>query len=198
MFKIKDMSITPPPGWNYFIPETKVEVEADDYEELIDMIYYNYHINKIEPPMNLEELVHHDICIKSPTGICNKENRLAFNITDLINGTIAFAIMMRKGKGAFVDQKEAERRASICSKCPLNVQNPACYSCLGFESVIKKVQKGRNTSKDSELKVCGVCKCFTKALVHVDIDIIKATTKAKHAKLYPSGCWKKEIIEGVK
>ena len=195
MSKIKDMSLTPPPGWNYYIPETKNLIEAEDYEELIDFIYYNYYINKIEPPNNLEDLVHADICKQSPTGICTEENKLVILPVDILNGTTAFSIMMRKGKGAFVDIEEAERRASICATCPLNVENPGCYSCKGFERIVKSAQKGRKTSKDEQLNVCAVCKCFTKALVHVDLGIIKATTKESHASRYPNHCWKKTLIK---
>lgn len=192
--KIKDLSITPPPGWVYYIPETKVKIEADDYEELIEMIYWNYHINKIEPPHNLDALVQNDICKQSPTGICDKPNKFVILPIDIMRGTTAFAIMMKQGKGAFVDQEEAERRASICAECPLNVRNPGCYSCKGFKFLIEKVKKGRNTSKDDKLNVCAVCKCFTKALVHVDLGIIKATTRVSHASRYPNHCWKKHIL----
>ena len=77
----------------------------------------------------------------------------------------------------------------------MNTQNPSCYSCKGFKAIVDKVQKGRKTELDKKLKVCAICKCFTKAMVHVDVKILKETTSKKSIKKYPDYCWKRKELE---
>jgi hypothetical protein len=196
MYKLNDTGHTPPPGWHYFVSETKVTIEAESYDELVEAVKDNYFINGLDAPDNLEDQIQNFLCNLSPTGFCKEFiNELVILPKDILNGTTALSLMMRMGKGAYVDQEKANDRAEICADCEFNVENPGCYSCKGFKRVVEKVQRGRSTYLDDELKVCGICKCFTKALVHVDIQILDATTRENEINRYPEGCWKKKELE---
>lgn len=196
VYKLNDTGLTPPCGWIYSIPETKVEIEADSYDHLLKLVGENYRVNKIEIPRDIEYLIQDYICHRCPTGFCGKfVNRFAFTARTLLNGTTALAIMIRQGKGSFVSHDKAEGRALVCSNCPMNAENPGCYACKGFEAVVKGVRRDRRTSLDHKLKVCGICGCFIKALVHVDVNILRATTLTKQIKQYPDFCWKRKELE---
>ncbi len=83
----------------------------------------------------------------------------------------------------------------ICASCPMNVQNPGCFTCKGFKSLVNRIKGKRKTTLDKDLKVCGICKCFIQALVHVDKKILQETTRKKQIKKYPDFCWKKKELE---
>jgi|TARA_Y100000289_G_C3929123_1_gene155331 hypothetical protein len=195
-FKLNNIDLTPPCGWMYNIALTNVTIKSSSYNELVNEVKLNLKINNFDIPDNLEEDIQHQICQNSPNTYCKNSTSLVYRPMDVYNGTSAFVHMMRKGKKSFVNIEKAEERAEICSKCPLNVQNPGCWSCKGFQHIVDKVTKGRKTKLDNELKVCGICKCFIKAMVHVDVEILNLTTKKKIIKnKYPDFCWKKKELE---
>lgn len=197
MYRLKDTGHTPQCGWIYEIPEIKHTVKADSYEELLSAVNKLYKINNRFPPDNLEDLIHDYICKLNPTGFCHGfVNKVVFSVRALLNGTAAMSVIMRQGNGAFVDQSTAEERAKICSTCEMNVENPTCFTCKGFADVIERVRRGRTSTLDSSLKVCAMCGCFIKALIHVNKAVLTASTRNKSLKYYPLSCWKrKELME---
>ena len=196
MYKLNDTGLTPPVGWKFYIKETKIDIEAEDYDDLVERVDENYFINGLDTPEDIEDQIQEYLCKQSPTGFCREfVNKIVVLPKDILNGTTALALMMRMGKGAYVDQVKAEKRARICAGCESNIENPGCYSCKGFKRVVERVQRGRSTSYDEKLKVCSVCKCFTKALVHVDIHILRATTSENEENHYPTWCWKRKELE---
>lgn len=102
----------------------------------------------------------------------------------------------------FVTQEEAERRAAICLNCPRNVhtvngrtkQDPG----LG-QSKFVQLAKGRTTTVDNSLNLCGVCTCVLTGKVHISPQIIKESTtqellgqfKQEYVMLNgkPGHCW---------
>lgn len=88
-------------------------------------------------------------------------------------------------KGApLVTQKEAERRASICSGCDENKQVPGCATCTASAKLLKFLRRSQSTSKDDKLKGCDVCCCELKTKVWFPLDAID-NNKLK----YPPHCW---------
>jgi hypothetical protein len=199
MYELRDSGITPPCGWTYKIKETRVEVEGDDLDTLFEKVKENLDINRISYDKNiLRATIEDDICRRSPSGICKGfMNWFITRPRDVMNGTTALAIMLKRGKGAFVSNSIAEERAKICVKCKYNIDNPGCITCKGFKIIINGARHGRITTLDSELNTCGICRCFLEALVHVDVDILRATTPPNRVVNYPEHCWKKkELTKG--
>ena len=195
-YELSDSNQTPPCGWTYLIPETGLDVEAGSLEELLDAVRVNLELNQI--PYDRKKIypeVLKSICERSPTGTCrNFVNRLFVRSREVMNGTIALSIMIRKGKGAFVSGEVAMARAVVCKDCSFNIENPGCVSCKGFKSIIDGAKRGRSTTLDGELNTCGVCKCFIQALVHMDVAVLAATTNSKQLRMYPAYCWKKKLL----
>lgn len=201
MFELIDKFTTPQCGWSYKIRPFAINVTAGTFPQLIEKVERIYRMNKTEIPENLPAIIENDICMRSPSGLCKGSHkstigRLIVTARAIQNGTNALAMILKKGVGAFVKQEVAEERASICAECPMNVRDPACMSCSGFDYVIQSVRKGRTTSKDSEIKSCAICQCFIKALVHVNVDVLKASTPKKTLDKYPEHCWKVREIKG--
>lgn len=87
-----------------------------------------------------------------------------------------------------VDAQEANRRAAICIKCPLNVGLRGCAICkITVGGLRDQLLGGSSTSHDDKLMACGVCGCDNKAQVHVPLDVLKAGGRELN---YPSYCWK--------
>lgn len=112
-------------------------------------------------------------------------------------GHAAHALIHLVGAAMFgdplVDQGEAERRAAICARCPMNVPVRACLSCRGFENVkelIHRVTGGRTTSVDADLYNCRVCTCSLKTIVWIKPEILAKGFTDSQRERSPSNCWK--------
>lgn len=79
-----------------------------------------------------------------------------------------------------VAQLKAEDRASICAACPKNGKGDftSWFTKPAADAITKQIEKLRamklNTSKDSQINICGVCLCPLKLKVHTPIGFIKA------------------------
>lgn len=194
-YEIKDKGLTLPCGWVYHVPETNMDVKADDWDELVQKTRDIYTINHRDIPEDLEKQIERHICLLCPTGICGSFfNRLAFSTRTLMNGTSAFAMMMRQGKGGLVSGDVAEDRAKVCVECSYNTKNPPCYTCKSFETIIQRIIGHRKTTKDDQLNVCGMCGCFIRAMVHCDVGVLQAATRDKDVARHPDHCWKKKLL----
>lgn len=106
------------------------------------------------------------------------------------------------GGGRMVDPNVANLRANICVGCHNNVKSTevglgGCTSCNKgkskvLDAIFGQLLKGRTTPVDAQLKNCGICGCFIKAMVHFPNQFL--LTK-DDANAYPSFCWKKAILE---
>lgn len=196
MFEIKDTGITPPCGWVFKVAQMNIDIEASSYDQLVTKARQIYEINHQPIPEDLEQQIHKHICQLCPTGVCKSFfNRFAFAARTLMNGTAAFSMMMRKGKGGLVSPEEAERRAAICTECSYNTDNPPCYKCRSYETIIQRVTHGRSTTKDDQINVCGMCGCFLRAMVHCDVGVLRAATPKRSVRYYPDHCWKKQQLK---
>ena len=198
-YELVDSNQTPPCGWTYVIPETGLEVEGDGLVDLLEKVKANMVLNDFPySRAKIYPLVMESICARSPSGICRGfVNNLIARSRAVMNGTIAMTIMLKRGKGAFVSNEVAEARAAICADCVFNIDNPGCSVCKGFDSIIKRGKGGRITTRDAELKTCGICKCFIQVLVHVDIDVLVMTTSRRNLKYLPAYCWKGKTLKEI-
>lgn len=90
-----------------------------------------------------------------------------------------------------VEQEEAERRAAICADCPRNIPIPPCQLCRSTVNLVGHWLIGKHTSKDEELKGCGVCGCSLATSVWVPVEPQREALTVDQKKILPQRCWKK-------
>lgn len=64
--ELKSKTVIPPGGWYYIQPETKLRIEADDYETLINRVIQHREYKKIIPIDRIVvcKEVDHQICVR--------------------------------------------------------------------------------------------------------------------------------------
>jgi hypothetical protein len=188
---------TPPGGWRWTDPNTLTRLQADSFDALVQQAAAHRRVNSLDPIPELAVRVMDQICRQIPSSLChqtgvtavgsfksdlsptNNANTARFSVGESLSRTL---VLLRAHRH-HVSQAEAERRAGICLKCPLNTREQVCYSC-SIKTVIDQWLGGsKTTGSDQMLALCGVDGTFSKAMVHV---------KAEYKKSggFPSDCWK--------
>ena len=143
--------------------------------------------NKLAPILHLKQVVLHFTMLSDEAYAPYRE--YYYTSTDVhvsakqyLKAALAFvqASTIMKDEDLFVDQAEAERRATVCLNCPRNIHyingHDANSPTLG-QSKFCQLAKGKTTTADGALGVCGVCTCINKCKVHFKQDFIrKAST----------------------
>jgi hypothetical protein len=99
-----------------------------------------------------------------------RPRRKRLTLDDVVRGAKVL-LAFKRGGSRLVDAAEAERRAAICKRCPLNsgYQRP-CAVCQELADVVRSITGGRQTSADRSLHVCHVCGCSLKAAVWMELE----------------------------
>ena len=96
----------------------------------------------------------------------------------------------KDNKFELVPQEEAERRAEICAKCPMQIPTSGCWGCKGIAGLLPQIAGAKTTSFDLQLSACGVCGCYNAVSVHLPLSV------QQDASLdFPSYCWKRSQSE---
>ena len=207
MFKLKDPSLVPPGGFAYRQPETGAIIDGQSLRDTAILVEKHRKANGLDRATFQESLddVQHQICLRVPGSFCVNSDpdkiRFTFSWDAIKAGTITLAawaeVAIRNGN-PYVDQAEAERRASICSTCFANSKTEGCVTCGFMDSVrdlISKTCSDKSTSKDSDINACGVCGCLIKCKVHLKEEILAPGITDKQAAMYADipRCWMAQI-----
>jgi hypothetical protein len=202
--KIQRPDVPPLGGWNYTAPQTGVRIEGNDPSHLVANVRKHLRGNGIKPPEGLAEIVEHDICQRELVP-CTKQDR-ARVWTTVKSGTDALLAAVKSfaatGESPKVDQQEAERRASICASCPLNVPlDTGCQECKAkgrnFLRLLRAAARtlgsalGLHTRQDARLKQCADCRCELRLKVHVRFSALPPPPANLRSRV-PSKCWQLE------
>lgn len=100
-------------------------------------------------------------------------------------------------KDEVVPQEVAESRATICSRCVLNMDVPGCSSCSGMVNAIMDIKGAKTTKSDHLLKACGICHCSNQAQVWVPIERLAQSVDSEMLEKYKrvDECWKKDGLQ---
>ncbi len=103
--------------------------------------------------------------------------------------------------GTLVDQKTAEERAMICSRCVANVSIPGCSACTGLANLVASLKGAKKTKYDHLLKVCGVCLCANEAQIWYEAEDLAKGVSPEMMETYreineSDGCWKFLALTG--
>ena len=183
----------PPDGYRYTDPVSGFKIHSFDYRDWVEQEQKHLQANGREVPTNLELQMQEQLCMTLPPGWClyddpNRDRVLPFNLDwkEVMTAAARFSDWVVGGM-KLVDQKEAERRATICTRCYLNVHVGGCSAC---QAIVAKLSEGLTTKQDVHLKSCGACKCNLKAKVHFPIETLDKENPGVQ-KLYPEHCWMK-------
>lgn len=203
MLRLKPSNVTPPDGFSYRVPQDGTFIRANTREVWLARIRQHYTDNGYEIPANLEEIVEDALCRRLSGEWCvggtpHSFITTRFTIDDFLRGTKvvgSFAL----SDATVVAPEEAERRALICSRCPLNVPVPGCTSCLKMADVVATAKGARGTKYDHLLQACGICHCSNEAQVWYPAESLRASVTPEMIPKYAeidqvNECWKYQAV----
>ena len=192
LLTLSDRAVCPPDGFRYTFPETGWLNHAWDHNTWVAQAEAHVKANGLPEDVNLTAKMEHQLCQTLEPGWCNYDdnNRPRPNVqldwSHILTGIHAYANWFKQGKPT-VQQAEADRRASICARCYLNVNVSGCTAC---QPIVQQLIGKRKTKWDDRLRACGVCKCLLRAKVHFPIDSLPSAPE--NQAMYPAFCWLKE------
>jgi hypothetical protein len=99
--------------------------------------------------------------------------------------------------GPLVSPAEANRRAAICSNCPMNVKfaKPCTGICAELKDLVSSIINNQGTPHDANLNSCQICGCFLQAAVWLPNEITVPPLSAEQRQKFQEaktalGCWK--------
>ena len=195
----------PPDDFRFVVPETGYKIGGyKRIDELFVAVEAHYRANDIPLPSDWQAKVEDQMCRSLPDGWCTLSDgkevpafesvMSADNIIKAIKSLAAMASTAITGGEVFVEQDEANIRASICARCYMNVDAGFCMGCGSMQQVtelIGKVRGARTTDSDQFLSNCGICGCQNKAIVHVKRKLLLSGEKQETTDKRPDWCWLK-------
>jgi len=193
---LRDRSSIPGHEWAAFVPETGATLRSPSRVGLIPMVAAHLRANNLPAMLDPEEDIDSYICAAMSERqrgkrctFCSGETRPE-HVKIGVNDALGFVDFVTKNGWSFVTPEEAERRASICASCPWNLplaqHCPTCEAAKLLVEGAHKISGSRTTSHDRALKNCGVCGCFLKVKVHVQM-----SDDYRPGREYPAWCWAK-------
>jgi hypothetical protein len=194
-----------PPGGVYFyelsVSADSAPVRFESHKTVDDLVWqiesYCY-LNKIEVPGFLKAKVVEFMCDNLPPGFCrdsSKSGNLPLTLSQVKEFTnVLFRRAFSSAEAFFAPKEEAEKRASVCTTCPLN-DRTRCTVCGGLLSLVRKLVGRRETSYDPLLGTCSLCGCLLRVKVHISSGALKASTKKPPEDKIPGFCWLNEVYK---
>jgi len=149
--------------------------------------------------LGLEQELEQEVCKAYPAE-CDETSEMVptrhRSLHDIILGTRT--LFSHKLAGSpLVSHAEAERRASVCVKCPNNIHytTPCGGICGELKDVVNALVGGHGTKFDGALKACAICSCELTSAVWMPIDFqvegLSDLQKSQFAQARQDyGCWK--------
>ena len=171
-----------PPGGMYFYesPETKVLFRHPGMRQLLEAVRKHYAENSIECPEDLEAKVENFMCLMLPAGFCKGDDEGQVRRKVVTLSSIREATMQLAAGNPRVDPGDAERRAIVCSTCPMN-DRTSCTSCTGMTEWARKLAGKNLGGLDSALGICQIDTVALSAKVHM--------STIPDSEEYPETCW---------
>lgn len=205
-FEITNTQVTPPGGWNYKQPESGAVFKSYDYKSWKDAVLSHRKANGYPIPINFEQELINDACHQNPdwkgNSCKNILNRNRRKVPLSFERAVAFLKVLQSfvvdSKAQFVDQEEAERRASMCVGCPNNQETSfGCGACVAVvDGFISALLGKKSTTSDQKLGFCAICSCKNSISVHYPLEAQKHGLTEEMKQMFhemEDQCWKKDI-----
>jgi hypothetical protein len=176
-------------GWFYPVESTKVVFCSVGWKSLVEDVRAHLKGNGLPVDPNLSLSMQEWWCREvDKTNCADPVNPSLRDLPALAERFLRTAKDFVFKGGQRVSQEEAERRAAICASCPMNVSGEFCNTCFlrGMVASTVAMVTGWKTSRDAELKTCGVCGCALKVKLALPVDSMD------HKDLkdqWPNHCW---------
>lgn len=190
--KLKSLLVEPPGGWLYTEPSTGHTMKAITFGTLVQRIAQHRANMSIPTKGDLASEIEESICrhLTPENQVAHCELGTAYPKSvhwTLVERFLKTAVAFVLGPDSLVSQEEADRRASICAKCPLNVGLSGCAICRSSLNELRDKLLQRRTESDSLLGACGWCGCDNRVQVHVPISALASGKKDLPDP--PEWCW---------
>ena len=195
---LKRLDQGPPGNWQFVQQESKYHMAAVTFDSLLGKVLA--HRKNMNYPLvsegynTLSDEVQDYICwsLNPVDQVANCQ--MGFTTVTSVNWQVVAKFLRTMGSWFMshgfspAPQEEADRRALICSTCPLNVGLSGCGPCALTLQGIRAALLKRSTPYDAQLSACGICGCDNALSVHVPLEALKAGDTS--AGIYPEWCWK--------
>lgn len=165
-----------PYGGGYTVrdPLTGASLFAVTFEQLLAKAVAARKANGLPIGLGFADEVEQWCCDAQPSECVDvdpeKPKRKRLTLDDVIRGAKVL-LSFKLGGSKLVEQEEAERRASICVRCPQNSgYSRPCSTCHELADLVRSVTGGRRTSLDQKLWVCHCCGCSLQAAVWLTLE----------------------------
>jgi hypothetical protein len=199
-FDIINLHESPPDGWYYKQPESGMEFSHYDYKAWITQIRDHRLANNYPMSADWELELRSNLCKQHPewgTQVCRRLGARESHRKISFTATLSFLNMLGKwirDGSPYVEQEEAENRATACASCPNNVpMSFGCGLCMHqVQQAINFLGGKRSTSKDNLLGSCSICSCNLKSAVHFPIESQRGNLTPEMVEEFKAidYCWK--------
>jgi len=182
--RLRSRGVIPHGGYFHVLdPLTGVRSSAVHWDHLVIKVRDERKANGAPIGLELEDEIEAWACLAHPEEVEVFDERLpkrrSLNLDDVVRGTETLAAFKMAGS-PLVSQAEANRRANICAKCPMNISwSQSCSICSKVENVVMKIVGNVRTERDQQLFSCSICGCSLKAAVHLPNDILNKANNAE-------------------
>ncbi len=185
-------------GYNILDPLTGIRVMAVTWDHLMTKVRDERRANSAPMGLELEDEVEQWACIAHPEEVEVVDERLprrrSLGLDDVVRGTSVLAAFKALGS-PLVPQAEANRRAAICARCPMNIMwSQSCSICGKVEKAVMIVVGDVRTTHDQGLYACSICGCSLKAAVHLPNRVLNCANDAEMNRAFELAaqvfnCW---------
>lgn len=196
MLRLKPSNVSPPDKFRYKFHDGHVE-HGFGKQEWIDKVT-KYATDNNYPIPTIEEM-EDQLCRTLSGEWCSGGDEYSFvsnrfTLDDFLRGMKTLGEFVLKGQA--VPQDIAEARATICSRCVLNMDIPGCHSCRGLADAVVAIKGAKTTKYDHLLKSCGICHCSNEAQIWLPIETLDKSTDPEMMEKYKrvDECWKKNEL----
>lgn len=186
--KVINKRIGTPNQWRYVQPESGAVFHGLSYWGIVDQVRLHREAMNYDLAEGWEARFQDDLCRQNMEIPCSDRPVDPASRSLTVADARRFLATLSNFRGEFVSKEEAERRATICSTCPMNREIPGCWGCGGILKEVTKFLLGRTTSRDKSLESCAVCGCVMRAKVHIPMDVIRRAESRSNLS-YPPNCW---------
>ncbi len=197
--KLKSRGVIPYGGYfRPLDPLTGIRVSAVTWDHLMTKVQEERRGNGAPIGLDIENEVEQWCCIAHPDEVEVYDERLPkprpLNLDDVVRGTKVLAAFKLAGKPTVINE-EANRRAAICSKCPMNLMwSQACSLCSNLDEIVQGIVGKVRTAMDQQLYACNICHCSLKGAVHIPNAILNRENNAEMNRAFEVAaeafnCW---------
>lgn len=183
--RILNKSETPNEGWPYRQPESGELFRARTWRSLVRLIRPHREAMGYDTSEGWEERLEGEVLEQNPH--LREPPTLSL---DVLKRFVKTAASWFVGGGQFVDQAEANRRASVCVSCHHNRSaSGGCGTLCEMTAEATQALSGHSTPHDDKLKNCAVCSCFNRLKIWIPMDQINNDGISNED--WPNFCWQR-------